>query len=119
MGSHRDFIAVKFSEMRFASGMVLIFLIVFLVNSLVYARYRIPIGYFGIVNSSYSQVVKDVKARMDYPSSFELFEFGTAYDDSVYSLHYIIFSGINEYGERKTESLAIYYYQDDLCKFDF
>ena len=109
------FIAIKFSEMRFASGMILIFLIVFLVNSLAYERYRIPIGYFGIFNSSYSQVIKDLKATMNDPKSFVLVEFKTLYDSDTYALHYIRFSGTNAFGGTVTNSRTMYYYRDNNC----
>jgi hypothetical protein len=46
------FIAVKFSELRLAFGIILSVVIILLINSMLYERYRIPIGYFGILPNS-------------------------------------------------------------------
>ena len=102
------FVAVKFSELRFASGMILIFLIIFLVNSLVYERYRIPIGYFGIVNQKCSIV--DDWVYPNYDNATGAFKFNS---DKSFNYSSTFFS-ISRYGtwEKVDECTYLLIYQN-------
>ena len=66
-------------------------------------------------SNSKSDVIKDLKATMNDPKSFELVEFKTLYDDDTYALHYIRYRGTNAFGGTVTNSITMYYYQDNNC----